>query len=85
MKPKPLLLLPLLLLALVGCSTPRLEPREGFVAVPGGRVWFKVVGSGPGTPLLVRVVELAQPRFQAAKMPLLTRLIASPLYGVCSL
>ena len=47
------LLLPLALAALAGCSTPRLESREGHVAVPGGRVWFKVVGSGTGTPLLV--------------------------------
>jgi len=53
MKPKPPFLLSLALLALAGCSTPRLHPREGFVAVPGGRVWFKVVGSGTGTPLLV--------------------------------
>lgn len=41
------------LLALAGCSTPRLQPREGYVVVPGGRVWLKVVGSGPGTPLLL--------------------------------
>ena len=53
MRPNPLLLLPMTLLTLAGCSTPRLEPREGHVAVPGGRVWFKVVGTGPGTPLLV--------------------------------
>ena len=46
-------LLPLALLAFVGCSTPRLQPHEGFVAVPGGRVWYKVVGSGSGTPLLL--------------------------------
>lgn len=26
---------------------------EGTVAVPGGRIWFKRVGSGPGLPLLV--------------------------------
>lgn len=26
--------------------------REGYVAVPGGQVWYKVVGSGQGTPLL---------------------------------
>lgn len=45
--------LPLALLTLVGCSTPRLQPREGYVAVPGGRVWFKVVGTGLGTPLLL--------------------------------
>lgn len=47
------LLLPLALLALASCSTPRLQPREGYVAVPGGRVWFKVVGSGSGAPLLL--------------------------------
>ena len=41
------------LLVFTGCSTPRLQPREGYVAVPGGRVWFKVVGTGPGTPLLL--------------------------------
>ncbi len=47
------LLLPLALMAFMGCSTPRLQPHEGYVTVPGGRVWYKVVGSGPGTPLLV--------------------------------
>lgn len=46
-------LLLLAVLALAGCSIPRLRAREGFVSVPGGRVWFKVVGSGPGTPFLV--------------------------------
>jgi proline iminopeptidase len=47
------MLLPLALIALVGCSTPGLQPREGYANVPGGRVWFKVVGSGSGTPLLL--------------------------------
>jgi proline iminopeptidase len=47
------LLFPLALAMLAGCSTPRLQPREGHVAVPGGQVWFKIVGSGPGTPLLL--------------------------------
>ena len=46
-------LLSLALLAFTGCSTPRLQPREGHIAVPGGRVWFKIVGTGPGTPLLL--------------------------------
>ena len=27
--------------------------REGYIAVDGGRVWYRVVGNGPGTPLLV--------------------------------
>lgn len=27
--------------------------REGYVAVPGGRVWYQLVGEGRGVPLLV--------------------------------
>jgi proline iminopeptidase len=30
-----------------------LTPREGFVQVEGGRIWFKIVGEGKGTPLLL--------------------------------
>lgn len=29
-----------------------LATREGLIEVPGGKVWFKVVGDGPGVPLL---------------------------------
>jgi proline iminopeptidase len=29
-----------------------LEPREGFVKVEGGKIWYKIVGSGKGIPLL---------------------------------
>lgn len=31
------------------------EPKdgEGYVSVPGGRLWYRVVGNGPRTPLLV--------------------------------
>lgn len=37
-----------------GCSRrPDLTPREGFVPVTGGRVWYRIVGTGHGTPLLV--------------------------------
>ena len=28
-------------------------PGEGYVEVPGGRVWYEVVGDGPGTPVVV--------------------------------
>jgi proline iminopeptidase len=28
------------------------ETREGYVTVPGGRVWYQIVGSGGGYPLL---------------------------------
>lgn len=30
-----------------------MEQREGYVPVPGGRVWYEVVGSGPAVPLLL--------------------------------
>jgi proline iminopeptidase len=41
-----------------GCRNPRdlskeLKPGTGFVQVPGGRVWYNVVGTGHRTPLLV--------------------------------
>ena len=29
-----------------------IERREGYVSVPGGRVWYKIVGSGAATPLV---------------------------------
>jgi proline iminopeptidase len=46
------------LVAAVACSNPRdlskeLKPGTGFAQVPGGKVWYNVVGSGHRTPLLV--------------------------------
>jgi proline iminopeptidase len=40
---------------LQGACTRRapLEPREGFVPVPGGNVWYRIMGSGDRTPLLL--------------------------------
>jgi len=38
---------------LFACQTQRLTPREGYVDVTGGRVWYRIVGSGTRTPLLV--------------------------------
>lgn len=29
------------------------KEREGLLNVPGGRVWYKIVGGGPGVPLLL--------------------------------
>jgi proline iminopeptidase len=29
------------------------QAREGYVAVTGGRVWYRIAGAGAGTPLLV--------------------------------
>lgn len=35
-------------------STPKsFKPGEGFVEVKGGRIWYKVVGTGKGVPLLL--------------------------------
>ena len=46
-----------LILALVAilpaCQRQYLTPGVGFVQVPGGRIWYQVVGEGPGTPLVV--------------------------------
>jgi len=40
---------------LVACSgaAPVLKPGDGMLAVPGGKIWYRVVGTGRGTPLLV--------------------------------
>ena len=35
------------------CGREAIQSGEGFVSVPGGRVWYRVVGSGPRTPLLL--------------------------------
>jgi proline iminopeptidase len=42
-----------LVAALAGCHAEQARPGEGYAVVPGGRVWFRVVGQGPGTPLVV--------------------------------
>ena len=46
-------LMALAIAGLAGCQTRQPAPREGFIQVPGGRVWYRIVGSGPKTPLLV--------------------------------
>jgi proline iminopeptidase len=43
----------LLMLGLVARGAAQPSPAEGYVDVPGGRVWYRVVGSGCGIPLLV--------------------------------
>ena len=35
-----------------GCAESVLRPGEGFVDVPGGPVWYRIVGSGDATPVL---------------------------------
>lgn len=34
-------------------ATPALGPGEGMLAVPGGRIWYKVSGTGAGTPMFL--------------------------------
>jgi proline iminopeptidase len=36
-----------------GCAQSGLTPGEGFAAVPGGKVWYRIYGSGDRTPLLM--------------------------------
>jgi len=35
------------------CREAGLQPREGHVDVTGGRIWYRIVGSGTRTPLLL--------------------------------
>jgi proline iminopeptidase len=39
--------------SLAGCEESSPPPAEGFVDVPGGKVWYRIDGDGPGTPLVV--------------------------------
>ncbi len=43
----------LLTIFLIGCTDAGLSPGEGYVDVEGGRVWYRIVGSGNATPLLL--------------------------------
>ena len=41
-------------IALINCSTDKkLTPGEGFINVKGGKVWYRIVGSGDKPPLLL--------------------------------
>lgn len=40
-------------LILSACQNPTAPPAEGFIPVKGGKIWYKVLGNGPGTPLIV--------------------------------
>lgn len=40
-------------MASAGDQSTSLVPDEGFVEVTGGKVWYRIVGSGENTPLLV--------------------------------
>lgn len=47
------MLLAALAAALSGCGRRGLAPGDGFVPVPGGKVWYRVMGAGERTPLLL--------------------------------
>ncbi len=47
-----ILLCTVLTTCLFGCG-PSITPHEGYVQVTGGKIWYKVIGEGPGKPLLV--------------------------------
>lgn len=35
------------------CRRGGLQPGEGYIDVPGGRIWYRIVGSGSRTPLVL--------------------------------
>lgn len=41
-----------ILCSTINCYSQILTPREGYVNVQGGRIWYKIIGSGKKTPLL---------------------------------
>ena len=36
-----------------GCESNNLSPKEGYINVTGGKVWYKIVGDGNKTPLIL--------------------------------
>lgn len=42
----------LLSLCSIGIGRENPEPEQGFIDVPGGPVWYKIVGTGTGIPIL---------------------------------
>ena len=48
-----LVALALTMMCASGCAPTKLHPGSGYLNVPGGKVWYQVVGTGSGTPLLL--------------------------------
>ena len=42
----------LILMLLSLSSKKELIPHEGYVEVTGGKIWYKIIGKGPGIPLI---------------------------------
>jgi proline iminopeptidase len=56
LSPRSLLLLALGVVPLPACrpeSARQLQPHEGFAPVAGGRIWYQVIGTGRGLPLIL--------------------------------
>ena len=53
MNPLRILIAIVVCVSLTGCEQKGPAPGEGFADVPGGKVWYRVTGDGPGTPLVV--------------------------------
>ncbi|HCM77690.1 MAG TPA: hypothetical protein DIS90_15010 [Cytophagales bacterium] len=47
-----LLITGLITIGISGCEQ-KLQPHEGYVQVTGGKIWYKVIGEGPGKPLML--------------------------------
>jgi len=43
----------ILLVILEGCKPKQLSPQEGFIDVNGGKVWYRINGSGNATPVIL--------------------------------
>jgi proline iminopeptidase len=43
----------LLIIVTINCQKKGLTPREGFAQVSGGKVWYKIVGEGNQTPIIL--------------------------------
>ena len=37
----------------ITCRQTKLEPKQGFIEMPDGKVWYRIYGSGDQTPLLL--------------------------------
>ncbi|MEP7238234.1 MAG: hypothetical protein ABI685_10230, partial [Ferruginibacter sp.] len=43
-----------ILACFISCKTaPDLKPREGYVEVTGGKIWYRILGEGKGTPIMM--------------------------------
>ena len=42
----------LLIAMLDSCQTKEVMPGEGFIEVPGGKVWYRIHGEGDKSPVL---------------------------------